>query len=260
MKNITKKLFLYAFLLALIASGVIYIYLKSFEKEHIDIIETTSILVAANDIPARTIITKDMITQVEIPKEADIGFFINDTEELIGKYTKEPIYKDERFKMDKLIDSIEEELSLVLKADQRAVSIMVNLDSGVADLIKPGDFVDVLVYLPEIKEANIIVRPDVAKIILQNTEVVAINQNLYRDSEPQEEIPTTYYVTLSVSVKEVEELVLAQNIGSIKLALRPLNEKNIHNTDGAIWEELLPNHSNQINNIQPQYEIQTGSK
>lgn len=260
MKNITKRLFLYAFLFALVAAGAIFFYLKSLETDHAVVVEKMTILVAAQDIPARTKITNKMLQEVEVIKEGEVGSFINDSTEVIDHYTKEAIYKDERFLSPKLLESVEEELSLMIQPDHRAISLMMTLESGVSDLIKPGDFVDVLVYLPELKEADRIVRPDVAKMILQSMEVLAVDQNLYRDAEARLEIPATYFVTLSVPVLKVERLVLAQNIGNIKLALRPLEEKFVYDTEGVIWEELLLDDTNKIKDMLPQYEIQSGSE
>lgn len=256
MKNITKRLFMYAFVFALLAAGVIFFYLKSLDQENKIVVEHISILVATKQIPARTKITKDMLQEIEIPKEGAFGTFINDPAELIGYYTKDAIYQNERFLSDKLIKDIQEDLSLLLPPDHRAVSLMVNLESGVADLLHPGDFVDVLVYLPELKEADRIVRPDLAKMILQSVEILAVDQNLYRDTPPRVEIPATYFITLSVPVLKVEKLVLAQNIGNIKLALRPLDEIYVYDTEGVIWEELLLDDANQIKDLLPQYDIQ----
>lgn len=260
MRNITKRLFLYAFLFALVAAGAIYFYIKSLEIETGVTVEKIPILVAAENIPARTLISQEMLQSVEIPQEGEFGAFINDPSELIGQYTKEAIYQNERFHPDKLLEAIQEELSLIIKPDHRAVSLMLNLDSGVSNLIRPGDFIDVLVFLPELKEADRIVRPDVAKMILQSIEVLAIDQELYRDSDPRLEIPTTYFITLSIPVLKVERLVLAQNIGNIKLALRPLQENFVYDTGGVIWEELLLDDSNKMKDMLPQYEIQSESK
>lgn len=256
MKKITRRLFLIAFIFAIISAGAIFIYLESLNEEEV-VIETTEILVAAVDIPPRTKIEKDMITTIVIPIDGEYGNFINDETALIGQYTKHNVYMNERFHKEMLVENVEDELSLKIKGDNRAVSIKVSGESGVSDLIKPSDFVDILVYLPELKEGDRIVRPNIAKMILQNIEVLGIDQNLYRDTQPRLEIPPTYQVTLSVPVLELEKLVLAEDIGDIKLALRPIEKDYIHQTEGVIWEELLLDDFNQMKDMFPQYEIKT---
>jgi pilus assembly protein CpaB len=134
------------------------------------------------------------------------------------------------------------------------MSIFVNGESGVSDLIKVGDYVDVIVFLPEIKEAERIVRPDLVKMILQNIEVLAIDKNVYR-KETEREIPPTHLVTLSVPVFEVEKLALAEDIGNIKLALRPLEGDYLHETEGTIWQEIVLDDFYRMKDLFPQYEV-----
>jgi len=238
-KNITKKLFVYSLILAIIAAGMLYFYLKSVEQGSSRDAEKIKILVAAKDIPARTKISKDMIKEIEITKDDEDVSFIQKSEEVVDKYSKEAIYKDERFNPNMLLMEIKEELSLSLGSGFRAITIMVNLESGVADLIKPSDFVDVIVYLPEIKDSQQLIRPDIAKVVLEKAEVVAVDQNLYRESPERKEEPKAFYITLAVPVGEVEKVVLAQNIGTLKLALRPVEGKGEYDSEGIIWPELL---------------------
>ncbi|WP_105617246.1 Flp pilus assembly protein CpaB [Vallitalea okinawensis] len=252
--KVARRLFFIALILALLASGAVFIYLKSLDTVVVEE-EKVTILIAAQQIPPRTIITREMITEIQIPEEAAYGSFINDLSKIVGEYSKETISKDERFHKDKIINNIEEELTLKISGNHRAVSINVNGESGVSDLIKPGDFVDVIVSLPQIKESERIIRPDISKMILQNIEVLSIDKNLFRDAEERVEIPTDYFITLSIPVYEVEKLVLAEDIGDLKLVLRPLEGDFIHGTEGIIWEELLLDDFYKMKDMFPQYEV-----
>ena len=243
MTSISKKLFLISFVLAIIASTVVYMYLKSLEKEEIKV-DKTKILIATGDISPRIKIEKDMIKEIEVDSTSIFGDYYIDKNEIIGKFSKEYIYQNERFHKDRLINELEEEISLKIKYNFRAMSINVNSESGVSDLLKPGDYVDLIVYLPEIKESGNIIRPSMSKIILQNIEILAIDKKVYRDEAERIEIPTNYVVLLSIPVLEVEKLALAEDVGDIKLALRPFAGGNIYETDGAIWEELINSNVN----------------
>lgn len=244
MKSTGQKLILESFVLALLAAGAFFIYLKSLEKPQ-EAIKNTTLLVAAKTIPARTQIDKSMITTVEVADSSLFNDDIKDASRLIGKYTKETILKNEGFHKDKIIDNEEEELSLKIDSKHRAVTINAAGDSGVAHLIKPGDFVDIVAYLSEKTDGVKIIRPDLAKIILQNIEVLAIDKQLTREAEKNDqetekktEETNTFLVTLSVKTEEIEKLVLAENIGNLKLALRPLKETETETTSAATWEEL----------------------
>ena len=89
-----------------------------------------------------------------------------------------------------------------------------------------------------------ITRPDEARMILQNIEVLAVNKQINRpDSESGkedgiDEVESSFLVTLSIPVFAAERLVLAENIGNIKLALRPFREERTVTTKGTTVQDL----------------------
>lgn len=257
MKNITKNLFVISFVLAIIASITAFIYLKSFDKGNKDI-GTTTIIVASQNIPSRTVIVEEMIREVSVSEDIAYGNFITDKTEIIGSYSKEAIFQGERFHKEKFLNQVDE-LSMRIKGNNRAISVNVPGDAGVADLIKSGDYVDIMVYLPEVKENGRIVRQHIAKIMLQNLEVLAIDKQMNRDYNglAESEVPQSLHVTLSVPVNDIEKIVLAEDIGQLKLALRPLDGDYIHTSDGTIWQELLLDDNYQMKDMFPQYEVKS---
>jgi len=244
MKSTAQKLILLSFVLALIAAGTIFLYLQSLKAPK----ETTkeiTVLVAAETIPSRTLISKKMITEIKVPDNSIFGDYIKDSSKIMGKYAKETILKDEGFHIDKLLDKDGNELSLKIDSDYRAISISVTGDSGVSDLLKPGDYVDIITYIAEKKEGSQVVRPDEAKIVLQNIKLLAVDKQLTSEDKAidkttdKDKAVTNFLVTLSIPKAEVEKLVLAESIGSIKLALRPLkDDTTTTTTEGTTWEEL----------------------
>lgn len=245
MKGTGQKLILISFILSLITAVIIFIYLNSLNTTG-EVENKTKVLVAAETIPPRTLIEKKMVKEIEVPNASIFQDYIRDSSKIIGKYTMESILINEGFKKDKLINEGESELSLKIGSDKRALSLSATGATGVSYLIQPGDFVDVVVYLSEKLKGNEIVRPDVAKTVLQNIEVLAVDSQIDRNekSEVSKEkedgkAPTTFLVTLSVPVNDIEKLVLAENIGSIKLVLRPLKDYKTNETDGATFEELI---------------------
>ena len=252
MKNTGKKLILISFILAMVSSVAIFLYLKSLKTPD-TIVKEKTILVATETIPPRTLIEKKMLKEIQVPDNAIFSDYIVYSSNIVGKYTKEFILKDEGFRKDKLINELDSELSLKIEGNNRAISINVNGGTGVSDLIKQGDFVDVIVYLSEKKDGQKIVRPDLSKILLQNIEVLAIDKSLYRDDEQRAEVPSNYLVTLSVPIFDIEKLVLAEDIGELKLALRPLEPDYIHKTEGAVWQELILDDTKEMKNLFPEY-------
>jgi pilus assembly protein CpaB len=242
MKSTEKKLILVSLALALLAALTVFIYLNSLKAPKVSI-PKMKIIVATENIPPRTLIDKKMTTELEVPQSKVQPQYISDYTKIIGRYTKETILKNEGFLSEKLLDENENnnELSLKIDGKHRAVSINVTGSTGVANLIKAGDFVDVILYLSEKKDGAITIRPDMAKILLQNVEILAIDKQMERENKLKDDtvMPTNFFVTLSVPVIDVEKLVLSEDIGSLNLVLRPLKKEKNVNTDGITASQLL---------------------
>lgn len=263
MKKSSKGLFILAFVLALVGAGSFYLYLSQLEQpSQIQTVEMGNVIVAKVEIPSRTLITEDMIENVEIPVNSILDNSLVVYEDVVGKYSRTSIFPQQQIHPSALISDISEELSMKITGSNRALTLSVSGSTGVSKLIKPGDRVDVIVYLPQIMEQSRIVRPDIAKIMLQNIEVLAIDKTLHRDEPSNVPDPSVegdigaYFVTLSVPITDVESLILAKDIGIIDLALRPLEDDNLYVTSGVIWQELLLNDSKQLKDFFPDYEFE----
>lgn len=248
MKGRGQKLILISFILALIATVAAFAYLQSL-KSSSEAAKKTTILVAAETISPGTLIDKKMIKKIQVPYNPIFDNYIKDSSKIAGKYTTETISKNEGFHIDKLLEKGGDELNLKIDNDYRAISISVTGDSGVSGLLKPKDYVDIIVYTSEKRDGIKVVRPDEAKIVLQNIQVLAVDKQISRDNKESNsnkssdngKAPTNFLVTLSVKVSDLEKVVLAQSIGSIKLALRPLKDEITTQTNGTTWEDMSVN-------------------
>lgn len=251
MKAKSPLVLMTSFILALLLSASVYLYLSSLENKSDKVIQY-DIIVANIEIPQYTKITKEMISKIKVTTlPTDGTSYFSDPSDVAGKFSGERILKGEQFFKSRILENSEGNLSLTLKGSNRALSVMANLESGVAKLVKTGDFIDIIVSLPEIKVENETIRPDISKIILQNILVLAVDQNTATSSPPQNSTPsadgstsnaaaeTIFYLTLSIPVLDVEKLTLAENIGRLKFALRPKGDNTLYPTDGAIWQEML---------------------
>lgn len=248
MKSTQQKLIVIAFLLAILTASLGFMYLKSLEKPVAEA-EKVGILVAAETIPPRTLIEGSMVKEMEVEDNTLFLNYMGNREDIVGKYSKETIVENEGFYQEKLVEESHSELSLRIPDNHRALTVGVTGGSGVAHLIKAGDFVDVVVYIGEREaedeeedeeEAS---NPEMAKMFLQRLQVLAIDKQMNRDEGNNgEEVPGGYLLTLSVPVNHVEVLVLAQNVGSINVALRPLEDEDTPDTPGAEWKQLTINH------------------
>ena len=131
-------------------------------------------------------------------------------------------------------------LAAVLGKGMRAVSIDVDDSQMVSGFVGPGDFVDIIMtytFNESVSEALDSEDPDIvnyiaenvdrraAEVVLENVKVLAVDQR----SQPDEEnrVRTGRTVTLEVTRKGAEIIVLADAVGSLSLALRGIGDTQI---------------------------------
>ncbi len=242
MKNTNRKILIIAIILSLITSYLSYIYLSRSETTS-NKLEEVTILVASMDIPPRTKITSEMISEVKVPKDNYIINSVQHREEILGKYSKGLIISGEVIPMERLIQEKDRDLALRIPDNKRAVSISVSKTSGVSDLIKVGDFVDVFLTIDELTvegQNTSTIYPQITKLFLQRAEVLAVDTELNRPEGQRLDSPERYNMTLAVSVNEAEKLTLGEEAGRLKLVLRPQNDNKTFDTPGVIRDDLVP--------------------
>lgn len=245
-KSMSQKLMFISFILALLAAAAAFAYLQPLKSPK-GALKKSTILVAAQTIQQGTLIDKKMIKELQVSDNSIFSDYIKDPTKIIGKYTKETIYGNEGFRSDRLLSEGGDELSLRIDSNHRAISINVTGESGVSELLKPGDYVDIIVYLAEKKDGAKVINTDLSKMILQNIKVLAVDKELSREDNTKNsekdkgKTASTFLVTLSVPTDTLEKLVLAEGVGSIKLALRPIEDDGTVNSKGTLYQELIVN-------------------
>jgi pilus assembly protein CpaB len=207
-------------------------------KQPLDNIEVVvpsySHVVARVDIPAGHALTAEDL-DIASTQQQDKRTF-SDSQNLIGKVTTMPVAKGIAFKTSHFpIDNL---LGQALAAHERAVAIKVNEVIGVGGFIKPGDFVDVLLYLRANRETGEV---SSAQVVLTNVKVLAYGA-LTNDTETEQENVLTQpsqgklgtgnsrkdtkqekdsrSAILAVQDQDVSKLMLADSTGILRLALR----------------------------------------
>lgn len=243
MKGFNMKLLLVSLILAIITTYLGYSYLKKIEDASVNKPKYIKIIVADRDIPARTKIEASMIKEIEVNETSYLLNSLQKKDEILGMFTKEKILKGESIPKERLMDENAEDLSLRIPEGKRAISVSINEMSGVGDLIKPGDYVDVYVtvdeHIVDRKTAKTIY-PQITKLLLQDIQVLAVSKEMERVDEQRIDIPVAYAVTLAVNSYQGEKLVHGEDFGRLKLALRPLTDKNIYDTPGTIRLDIVP--------------------
>ncbi|WMT78214.1 Flp pilus assembly protein CpaB [Bradyrhizobium sp. Ash2021] len=111
-------------------------------------------------------------------------------------------------------------LASVLEPGTRAISIKVDAESGVSGLIKPGDYVDVV--LTQVVANADVARRALSETLLQNVRIIAIDQEIVQGGGANNTTAAKVAQTVSLQLapEQVKKIAVAKNLGSLSLAMR----------------------------------------
>lgn len=214
-------------------------------------VATVPAVFATRDIPERTEIKEGMVEVRNIPVDVRHSLALTDAKRAVGQITRIKIAAGEQVLSSKLADDKREAgFSAVVPEGKRAVAIAVTEVIATGGHLSPGDYVDVIgvfeVQSPTDSNGNPLNRPtgetaapgnsDKPKIftamtILQHVLVLAVAQQADPTIEPggkEEKRPSradeVRTVTLAVTPEQAEKLALAEQLGKLRLTLRPFGE------------------------------------
>jgi len=196
------RLFLLLGILILVAAALAYFVLSQPQNPSPELAPTPTqeikktIIIARIDIPANTILTDTatFLNEIDIPESefnAAPGQYFESANELLNKQTVRQINFNERITRS---DITEPGLSILIPTAQpnqprpKAVPVLVDNLSGVADQVRPGDFIDILgsflidrtIIRPGFGENNqIVLREETiqgrsVKTLIQNVQVLQV--------------------------------------------------------------------------------------
>lgn len=258
MKN-GRSYLLLSVLLGLVAAGGAAWYLSRAEAAAAP---TEPVVIARGTIPARTLVTEDLLTIKQLPKAAVHPEAEGSMASFVGKTTRSRIAAGEQLLASKVFrDRAETGASFVLPEGRRAVAVSVNELIAAGGLVVPGDKVDVvgscLVNLrpvdgsqkqEQIERLEPAPRVTRAAYTLQGLEILAVAQEMVGDEAltPQTAFraqdargaldvtrspapqPMAKTVTLAVTPEESARLILLENHPDCRLrfALRAAGDQS----------------------------------
>lgn len=235
-----KSLILIVFALGcgLVASIGISQVLENKQQPAAPQMEMENIFVAIEDIDINEQLTPELIKLEPWPKDKVPEGAVTNLEELEKRRPRVRLYAGEPILERKLFGSNEDNgASKMIPSGFRVHSVRVTAESSASGLILPGDRVDVLVYLRSSGAIN----KTLTRTILKNVRVFAVNEQTHRETDAEGNSINAKTVSLLVKPSQVEILMLASQLGSLSLSLRPPNEEigDEDETDDATVEELL---------------------
>jgi pilus assembly protein CpaB len=188
-------------------------------------VATTRVLVAVKALPVGTILDAESFRFQPWPKDlVESAYYVDGQVEpakLAGSVVRTAITAGQPLTIGALIQPGERGfLAAALGPGMRAVTVPVSAQTAVAGFIFPGDRVD-MVLTQSVSGVGDPLK--VSETILRNVRVLATDQRTNAVGEDGKPVVQPYSnVTIEVTPKIAEKIAVAQTVGSLTLALRPI--------------------------------------
>ena len=238
------------FLIAILVAILVQAALSGSKKDEVDVART-EVLVAAKSLSVGRDIRSGDLKWQSWPEDALFpGAIIRDadqvpTDAIKGKLLR-PLVEGQPVHINVITEDDQGDfLSANVQKGMRAVGISVRSHVLADRLIRPGDFVDVVVtYRVRVNtrtnpEAQSLVNRYASETVIENIRVLAIDKNDTKAVNEEEEggkkkkkkSSKKAIVTLEVTPDGAEKLALANKMGGISLALRGIGDNSNQTTD-----------------------------
>jgi pilus assembly protein CpaB len=241
---------------------------RAFTEKYRDLV---SVLVAKRDIPVGAEITADMLESKIIPKRYVEPQAATSLDKVTGKKTVVPIKKGEQIILSKLTSAVgirptkKRSLAMATPVGKRAITVKVDNIAGLAGMIKPGDYVDVIALIPipaKTPEGKQVTQTATLPLF-QNVLVLAVGKeiggkeergskagwmfgNKFGKKDKTEGV--TNLITLALAPQEASLLSFVSEQGKIRLVLRSPADAKVQPLPPASWDMLFQ----YVNSLLPQ--------
>lgn len=224
---LNKKNLVIAVVCSLIATYLAYAYLEELEARVMSPVEMGTVVVASTDISEGTPISHDMVEQWQVPSSAIASRAVQEMDEVLGKTATENLTQGEQIIETRLGYGAEVKTFVDrVCGGLRAITVNVSDDCTFSGLLRPGDRVDIIGTLNEYGSAE-----RNAYTYISDVEVLAVGDEyrLYTSPEMIRNEDSLFQfqsssrartVTLALTPKDAELIVLLEQYGYMKFALR----------------------------------------
>jgi pilus assembly protein CpaB len=254
-----KPRVLMSLLLAIVAMILVYVYLNTRETALLESSNPKDVIIATDDILPSVPIEENQVKLAQIPQKWVQKAAVSDLKAVIGNISRVPIMKNSQVLGTELL-SYERGTGLAFKVPvgKRAVTIAVNDVSGVANLVQPGNYVDIVglfkfgSFPANAQVTPVSVAPNQQSQVMtlfqnvlilatgQDTgETITLNQDQREKAKQRleqygqtgvparpEGPPRFMTVTVAMTPENAQDIIFAQNAGDLTLVLRSFREKD----------------------------------
>src|SRR5215212_1741344 len=187
------------------------------------------VLVARKALPVGTIIDAESLSYQPWPKElVQSAYYLEgssgaDPKQLLGTVVRYQITAGQPLTRGALVGPQDRGfLAAALGAGMRAITVPVNVSTGVAGFVFPGDHVDV-VLTQQVQGGGDGPSLKVSETIIRNVRVLATDQRISeKNDDGKTEVKTFSNVTMEVTPRIAEKIAVAQSMGTLSLSLRSI--------------------------------------
>lgn len=199
---------------------------------------TTTIFVALDDIPTGDPITPQVIKLEQWPKDKVPAGAIAKLEDVENRRPKSKIYKGAPILENWLLPKGSNQgATAQIPKGYRVVAIRVDDVSASSNMIRPGDRVDIIVYVQ--KSAGRGFEATKTQTILEDIKVFSVNDIYDLDPSGHENKVAARTISLLVTPAQAEKVTLATEMGKIRLVMRSFEDDTPVNSTGAVPEDLF---------------------
>lgn len=226
-----RRAFLAASILAIVSVTLILLYMRRFERETSGG-ELIELLVAVKPIKRDAVIKDDMLSTREVPIAyvETRAIRARDRAKVIGLPAEVSLEPQQTLMWtDLAINTEHRDLSSLVQPGKRALTVVArgSSDREGHALIRPGDYVDVILTLVDATSAQktsvVLLQRILVLAVGTDTELIGMSSGAgavnRRDSDKA--------LTLSLNLQEVQLLALAIQQGELSVAVRPPDEPTV---------------------------------
>jgi len=200
-------------------------------------IEMEEIYVALEDINVNEPLTEENVKLEKWPAEKIHADAMKNLEAILNRRAGAKIYAGDPIREAKLIPIGGESATQTIPPGYRTVTVRVDASSGTPGLLKPGDRVDVQLFV----KANPAIGIEETKTqsILQDVKVFAVDQQYRRSADGEDGVNVARTISLLVTPKQANKVSLASRLGDIFLLPRHPDDKELAQDSGLGTDELF---------------------
>jgi len=220
---------IFAFVVASVASLMLYRLLLNRPQSAKGPLSTVQIVLATRDVEAGAVLKEDDVKLADWPGAMPTGA-ASKMQDVVGRGVTTPIFAKEPVIESRLAPKgAGGGLAAMIPSGMRAVAIRVNEVVGVAGFVTPGMRVDVLISGNKPGgDGNM---GTVTRTLLQNLEVLSAGTDFKKDAEGKP--VQVQVVNLLVTPEQAEQLSLANSQTTIQLVLRNPLDHEVAKTNGT---------------------------